>query len=357
MRFSLKKALITGLTGQDGAYLAQLLLNKGYKVYGAYRRVSTPNFWRLKYLDISDQVSFVPVEITDMGAIIEALKTSEPDEIYHLAAQSFVGSSFESPEATGDITGLATTRLLEGVRQFCPNSKVYFAATSEMFGRTCTLNGARPLNENDYFYPMSPYAAAKLYAYWMTRIYRESYGIFAVCGLLFNHESPLRGLEFVTRKVANEVARIFLGLSDELRLGNLEARRDWGYAPEYVEAMWLMLQMEEPNDYVIATSEAHSVRELVDTAFSVVGLNWQDYVRLDQRFCRPLDVPCLIGDSTKAKKELGWTLKTDFYEMVEIMVMEEVNRWKRWLNGKAFPWDVSNYLPNENNIITRALKM
>jgi len=352
----MKRALITGITGQDGAYLARLLLDKGYEVYGTYRRLSTPNFWRLEYLGIFDKVNLIPVELSDTGSIVEALKISEPDEVYHLAAQSFVEASFEAPVATGDITGLATTRILEAIRQLCPDAKFYNAATSEMFGKTGVLNGERPLNEEDVFRPMSPYAAAKLYGYWVTRIYREAYGIFAVNGILFNHESPLRGLEFVTRKVSNEVAKIYLGLSKELRLGNLEAKRDWGYAPEYVEAMWLMLQQKEPDDYVIATGEAHSVRELVERAFELVGLDWRNHVKVDKRFFRPLDVPCLVGDCSKARKRLGWEPRTKFSELVKIMIEEDVKRWERWLMGERFPWDAPNY-PSENRILTRALRM
>ncbi|RLG13613.1 GDP-mannose 4,6-dehydratase [Candidatus Pacearchaeota archaeon] len=352
----MKKALITGITGQDGAYLAKFLLDRGYEVYGTYRRVSTPNFWRLEYLRVFNKVYLIPADLSDFSSILEALKISEPDEVYHLAAQSFVEASFETPVATGDITGLATTRILEAIRQVCPDAKFYFAGTSEMFGKAYLLNGGRPLNENDPFYPMSPYAAAKLYSYWITKIYREAYNVFAANGILFNHESPLRGLEFVTRKIANEVAKISLGLSKELRLGNLDAKRDWGYAPEYVEAMWLMLQQKEPDDYVIATGEAHSVREFVEKAFDFVGLDWQEYVKVDKRFLRPLDVPCLLGDCSKAKKRLGWKPKTGFDKLVKIMVREEVNRWERWLNGERFPWDAPNY-PTENRILTRAMRM
>ncbi|MEM4522679.1 MAG: GDP-mannose 4,6-dehydratase [Nitrososphaeria archaeon] len=351
-----KRALITGITGQDGAYLAKFLLNKGYAVYGTYRRLSTPNFWRLESLGIFCKVNLIPVELSDTGSIIEALSVSNPDEVYHLAAQSFVEASFESPVATGNVTGIATTRLLEVIRQVCPDAKFYNAATSEMFGETGLLNGGRPLNENDVFRPMSPYAAAKLYGYWITRIYRCGYNIFAVNGILFNHESPLRGLEFVTRKVANEVAKIKLGLSNELRLGNLDAKRDWGYAPEYVESMWLMLQQDKPDDYVIATGEAHSVREFVEKAFNTVGLNWEDYVKVDKRFLRPLDVPHLVGDYSKAERTFGWRPKTKFDKLVEIMVKEEVNRWSRWLKGERFPWDAPNY-PSENGILTRSLRM
>lgn len=352
----MKKVLITGVTGQDGAYLAKFLLDKGCEVYGTYRRLSTPNFWRLEYLGIFDKVKLIPADLSDTSSIVEALRISEPDEVYHLAAQSFVEASFETPIATGDITGLSVTRILEAIRQNCRDIKFYFAATSEMFGKSGLLTGGKPLNENDMFYPMSPYAASKLYAYWTTRIYREAYKIFTVNGILFNHESPLRGLEFVTRKIANEVAKIFLGLSKELRLGNLDAKRDWGYAPEYVELMWLMLQQKEPDDYVIATSEAHSVRELSERAFDVVGLDWQEYVKVDKRFLRPLDVPSLTGDYSKAEKKMGWRPRTKFNELVKIMVKEEVSRWERWLDGERFPWDAPNY-PSENRIITRALRM
>jgi len=352
-----KRALITGITGQDGAYLARLLLNKGYEVYGTYRRVSSPNFWRLDYLKILEKINLIPIDLGDSSSIVEALKISKPDEIYHLAAQSFVEISFETPVATGDITGLAVTKVLEAVRQLCPQAKFYFAATSELFGKTGILNQGKPLKEIDYFHPMSPYATAKLYGYWITRIYREAYGIFAINGILFNHESPLRGLEFVTRKIANEVAKISLGLSKELRLGNLEAKRDWGYAPEYVESMWLMLQQQEPDDFVIATGEAHSVEEFVEKAFELVGLDWQKYVVVDKRFLRPLDVPCLIGDYSKAKKKLGWEPKVKFDELVEIMVKEEVNRWERWLAGEMFAWDAFNYPSEKIKILTRSFRM
>ncbi len=350
----MKHALITGVTGQDGAYLANFLLNKGYEVYGTYRRLSTPNFWRLEYLGVFDKVNLIPADLSDTGSLVETLKISEPDEIYHLAAQSFVEASFETPVATGDITGLSVTRILEAIRQFCPDTKFYFAATSEMYGESGKTN--RPLREDDFFHPMSPYAAAKLYGYWITKTYRDGYGMFTINGILFNHESPIRGLEFVTRKVANEVAKISLGLSNALRLGNLNAKRDWGYAPEYVESMWLMLQQTEPDDYVIATGEAHSVRELVKKAFDAAGLDWQEYVKVDKRFLRPLDVPSLRGDYSKAKRKLGWSPKTQFKDLVELLVNEEVNRWKRWIAGERFPWDAPNY-PSENRILTRALRM
>ncbi len=350
----MKRALITGVTGQDGAFLASSLLNKGYEVYGTYRRISTPNFWRLEYLNVFNKVNLIPADLGDTGSLFETLRISELDEIYHLAAQSFVEASFETPVATGDVTGLSVTRILEAIRQLCPDARFYFAATSEMYGKSGKTN--RPLREEDSFHPMSPYAAAKLYGYWITKIYRDGYGIFAVNGILFNHESPIRGLEFVTRKVANEVAKISLELSKELRLGNLNAKRDWGYAPEYVESMWRMLQQKEPDDYVIATSEAHSVRELVQKAFDVAELDWQEYVKVDKRFLRPLDVPSLRGDYSKAKRKLGWSPKTKFNRLVEIMVKEEINRWKRWIDGERFPWDAPNY-PSENRILTRASRM
>jgi GDPmannose 4,6-dehydratase len=350
----MKHALITGITGQDGAYLARSLLNKGYEVYGTYRRLSTPNFWRLEYLNIFDKVNLIPADLSDTGSLVETLKISEPNEIYHLAAQSFVGASFETPIATSDVTGMSVTRILETVRQLCPDVKFYFASTSELFGKSGATN--KPLCEVDVFNPMSPYAAAKLYGYWITKIYRDGYKIFTVNGILFNHESPLRGLEFVTRKVANEVAKISHGLSKELRLGNLDAKRDWGYAPEYVESMVLMLQQKEPDDYVVATGEAHSVRELVQKAFDAAGLDWQKYVKTDKRFMRPLDVPSLCGDYSKAKRKLGWVPKTKFNKLVELMVKEEINRWQKWINGERFPWDAPNY-PSENRILTRALRM
>lgn len=351
----MKRALITGITGQDGAYLGKLLLDKGYKVYATYRRLSTPNFWRLQYLGIFEKLHLIPSDLSDTGSLVEALEISKPDEIYHLAAQSFVEASFETPVSTGDITGLSVTKILEAMRQECRETKFYFAATSEMFGETCAIKKGRPLNENDEFNPMSPYAAAKLYAYWITKIYREGYRMFAVNGILFNHESPLRGLEFVTRKIANEVAKIHVGLSKVLKLGNLESKRDWGYAPEYVQAIWLMLQNSDPQDYVIATGEAHTVREFVERSFDIVKLNWEDYVKVHKRFLRPLDVPSLLGDYTKAEDQLGWKPKIRFRKLVEIMVKEEVKRWEKWLKGERFPWDAPNY-PSEEKLFTRALR-
>ena len=349
----MKRALITGITGQDGAYLAKFLLERGYEVYGTYRRLSSPNFWRLQYLGIFDKVNLIPIDLSDTSSILEAIRISEPDEVYHLAAQSFVGASFETPIATGDVSGLAVTRILEVIRQVNPEIKFYQASTSELYGNS---RSEGLLNEETQFKPASPYAAAKLYGYWITRIYREAYGIFAVNGILFNHESPLRGLEFVTRKISNAVAKIALGLEKELRLGNLEAKRDWGYAPEYVESMWLMLQQDEPDDYVIATREAHSVKAFCEIAFNIVGLDLQEYVKVDKRFMRPLDVNYLCGDYSKAKKKLGWKPRTKFQQLVKIMVEEDLKRWERWLNGEKFPWDAPNY-PSEYKILTRALRV
>jgi len=348
----MKKALITGVTGQDGAYLAKFLLDKNYKVYGTFRRSSSPNFWRLLHLEIFEKINLIPMDLADMSSIFESIKISEPDEIYNLAAQSFVGASFEQPIFTEEVTGLGATRFLETIRQIKPDAKFYQASTSEQFGKAEFL----PLTENSPFHPMSPYAVAKVYAHWITRIYREGYGIFACNGILFNHESPLRGLEFVTRKISNAVAKISLGLEKELRLGNLEAKRDWGYAPEYVESMWLMLQQEKSDDYVIATNEAHSVKEFAQKAFEIVGLNPKDYVRVDKRFLRPLDVEALRGDYSKAAREIDWKPRTSFDELVEIMVKNDRERWEKWLNGERFPWDAPNY-PHERRIITRTLGM
>jgi GDPmannose 4,6-dehydratase len=344
-----KRALITGITGQDGAYLAKFLLNKGYEVFGTYRRLSTPNFWRLQYLDIFEKVSMIPADLIDTGSIVEAINISKPDEIYHLAAQSFVGTSFEQPICTGEVTGLGVTRILEAIRQNNQKIKFYQASTSELYG-----NGRRDgsFNEDDVFQPASPYAAAKLYGYWITKNYRDAYNIFACNGILFNHESPLRGLEFVTRKISNAVAKINLGIEKELKLGNLEAKRDWGYAPDYVESMWLMLQQKEPDDYVIAMNESHSVREFVEKAFGVVGMDWQKYVKIDKRFFRLLDVNYLQGDYSKAKEKLGWEPKVKFNKLVKTMTENDLSRWDRYQKGERFPWDAPNY-PTEDKIISR----
>ena len=347
-----KTALITGITGQDGAYLAQFLLDKDYKVFGTYRRLSTPNFWRLQYFGIFERVNLIPVDLIDTASIVGAIKIAKPDEVYHLAAQSFVGSSFEQPIGVGQITGLGVARILEVIREINPKIKFYQASTSELYGNS----NIKPEDESTPFHPASPYATAKLYGYWMTTIYREAYGIFACNGILFNHESPLRGLEFVTRKISNAVAKIALGLEKELRVGNLKTKRDWGYAPEYVESMWLMLQRTNPDDYVIATNETHSVQDFVKKAFDVVDLDWEEYVKTDERFLRPLDVHFLQGDYSKAEKELNWKPKIRFDKFVEIMVREDLDRWQRWRKGERFPWDAPGY-PSENKIISREYKV
>ncbi|MGQ9513368.1 GDP-mannose 4,6-dehydratase [Thermodesulfitimonas sp.] len=302
--------------------MARLLLSKGYKVYGAFRRSSVLNLERLDYLGIREQVELVPLDLLATGNIIRVLKTTQPDEVYNLAAQSFVAVSFAQPVVTGEITGLGAVRILEAIRTINPKIKFYQASSSEMFGKAQSV----PQNEKTPFYPRSPYAAAKLYAHWMTVNYRESYGIFACSGILFNHESELRGVEFVTRKITDGAARIKYGLQKELRLGNLEAKRDWGYAPEYVEAMWLMLQQPEPDDYVIATGETHSVREFAAEAFACVGLNWRDYVVEDPAFKRPADVELLVGDASKARQKLGWRPRTTFKDLVRIMVEADLKR-------------------------------
>lgn len=318
----LKTALITGITGQDGAYLADFLMQKGYKVFGAFRRTSTVNLERLDYLGIKNQVDLLPMDLTDQGNIIRVLQKVQPDEVYNLAAQSFVAVSFEQPVTTGEITGLGVTNLLEAIRLVNKDIRFYQASTSEMFGKVQAV----PQNEKTPFYPRSPYAAAKLYGHWMTVNYREAYGMYACSGILFNHESPLRGLEFVTRKITHTVARIKHGLERELRLGNLEAKRDWGYAREYVEAMWLMLQQEQPDDYVIATGETHSVREFVQEAFACAGLDWQDYVVVDPAFYRPAEVELLVGDPSKAREKLGWRPRTTFKELVRMMMEADLER-------------------------------
>jgi len=347
-----KSALITGITGQDGAYLAKFLLDKNYKVYGTYRRISTPNFWRLQYLGIYDNVTLIPADLLDSASITEAIKISAPNEIYHLAAQSFVGASFEQPIAAGEITGLGVTRVLEAIRSIDPKIKFYQASTSELYGD----GHVQSQSEITPFHPSSPYSAAKLYGFWVTEIYRQAYGIFACNGILFNHESPLRGLEFVTRKISNAVAKIKLNLQKELILGNLEAKRDWGYAPEFVEAMWLIMQQDTPDNFVIATNESHSVREFVEIAFSVVNLNWQNYVRVEKKYKRPLDVNYLQGDYSKVKTKLGWEPKIKVDKLAEIMVRADLKCWQKWLKGERFPWDAPSY-PDENRILSRMLKI
>jgi GDPmannose 4,6-dehydratase len=315
-------ALITGITGQDGAYLAQLLLEKGYRVVGAFRRASTVNTFRLDALGITDEVELAPFDLTDHGNMRRVIDSVAPDEVYNLAAQSFVGVSFEQPVTTGEITGVGVVRLLEAIREANPGIRFYQASTSEMFGKV----QAAPQNETTPFYPRSPYAVAKLYAHWSTVNYREAYGMHASSGILFNHESPLRGAEFVTRKITLAAARIKHGLQNELKLGNLDAQRDWGYAREYVEAMWLMLQQPEPEDYVIATGETHSVQEFVEAAFEAANLDWKRYVVTDPAFLRPAEVDFLLGDISKAQEKLGWTPKTTFKDLVGLMVENDMQQ-------------------------------
>ncbi len=343
----MKNALITGITGQDGTYLAKLLLNKGYNVYGLYRRLSTPNFWRLQDLNIYDKINLISGDLTDLSSIMNVFKVSQPDEVYHLAAQSFVEASFESPLATAEVTGLSTTRILEAVKLFYNNTKVYYAGTSEMYGSSYDSTS---LDENSVFKPMSPYAASKLYGYWISNIYRNGYNLFVSSGILFNHESQIRGIEFVTRKIVNDAAKIYYNLEKKIKLGNINAMRDWGYAPEYVEAMYKMLQKDKPDDYVIATNETHSVKEFLEEAFNYIGLNYEKYLEIDKRFIRPLDVPVLKGDYSKAKRELNWEPKTKFKDIVKIMMDAELKRWDGYLKGKKFAWDVPNY-PNENSLL------
>jgi len=334
-----KRALITGITGQDGAYLSKFLLEHGYTVYGMYRRSSTPNFWRLQSLGIFDKIKFIPGDLIDSPSILESIKISDPHEFYNLAAQSFVGVSFQTPVATGMISGLSVTSILESINNFNPEIKFYQASTSEMFGRETTV----PQNENTSFKPASPYAAAKLYAYWITKNYRDAYDMFTCNGILFNHESPLRGLEFVTRKISNSVAKIYLGLQTELVLGNLESKRDWGLASEYVECMWKMLQSNTPDDYVVATNSSHTVQEFLEEAFKVVNLDYRKFVKQDKRLFRPLEVDILRGDYSKAEKELDWKPKTTFKQLVKIMVENDLEQWQRWQKGEKFAWDAPFY--------------
>lgn len=348
----MKKALITGITGQDAAYLAQFLLEKGYKVFGTYRRLSTPNFWRLQALGIFEKVNLLPVDMTDMTSLVEAIQISQPDEIYNLAAQSFVGASFEMPVITANVSGVSVVSFLEAIRQIKPDTRFYQASTSEMFGDTTNESQT----ELTPFKPRSPYAAAKLYAYWVTRNYREGYNIFSTNGILFNHESELRGLEFVTRKITNAVAKIALGIEDSLVLGNIESKRDWGYAPDYVKAMWMIINHKEPSDFIVATNEKHSVKEFLELAFKTAGLDWEKHVKIEDRFKRPLDVHTLQGDYSKAQQELGWEPETRFEKLVEIMTKADMKRWEDWKKGERFPWDALTY-PSEANIITRTLRL
>jgi GDPmannose 4,6-dehydratase len=313
-------AIITGITGQDGSYLAEFLLGKGYKVIGMVRRSSTVTFERINH--IQDNVTIIQGDLHDQSSLVDVIERFRPDEAYNLAAQSFVPTSWNQPVLTGEVTALGVTRLLEAIRLINPQTRFYQASSSEMFGKVREV----PQNEDTPFYPRSPYGVAKVYAHWITVNYRESYDIHAVSGILFNHESPRRGLEFVTRKISNGVARIRLGLANELRLGNLESRRDWGYAGDYVEAMWLMLQHELPKDFVIGTGETHSVRKFCELAFSHVGLDYKEYVVQDERFYRPAEVEMLVADPKKANEELGWYQKVGFEELIQLMVDADLKR-------------------------------
>ncbi len=319
-----RRALITGITGQDGSYLAEFLLDRGYEVVGMVRRSSTVNFERIAHLQ--HRLTLVPGDVLDEISMIEILSTHRPDEVYNLAAQSFVQTSFQQPVLTGETTALGVTRLLDAIRIVDPDICFYQASSSEMFGKVQEV----PQKESTPFYPRSPYGVAKLYGHWITVNYRESYELHASSGVLFNHESPRRGMEFVTRKISHTVAQIKLGQAEELRLGNLDAQRDWGFAGDYVEAMWLMLQQDHPDNYVISTNETHSVREFCEVAFGHVDLDWEQYVVMDEAFMRPAEVDLLVGDSTKARAELGWAPKVGFEDLVTMMVSADLDL----LNGK-----------------------
>ena len=342
-----KKALITGITGQDGSYLTELLLEKGYNVFGIMRRASTFNTGRIDHLfkdphEKNNRLHLIFGDLTDSSVVSKIIRDIRPDEIYHLGAQSHVRVSFDIPEYTGNATGLGTTRILEAIRETKLKTKFYQASSSEMYGKVLEV----PQKETTPFYPRSPYGAAKVYAYWMTVNYRESYNMFACNGILFNHESPRRGETFVTRKITRAVARIKAGIQDSLYLGNLDAKRDWGYAKEYVEAMWLMLQQDKPDDFVIATGETHTVREFVEESFKYAGLNWKKYVKIDPRYFRPAEVDLLIGDPSKAKRKLKWKPKTTFKQLVRLMVDADMEAVHRELNGlNAGP---HSYLQNIN---------
>ena len=318
-----RTALITGITGQDGAYLAKLLLDKGYQVHGMMRRSSTETLERIT--DIREDIEIHQGDLLDQLSLVRLLEETQPTELYNLAAQSFVPTSWSQPILTGETTGLGVTRILEAIRQVNPAIRMYQASSSEMFGKVQET----PQTESTPFYPRSPYGVAKVYGYWITINYRESYDLFASNGILFNHESPLRGLEFVTRKITDGVARIKLGVQDKLLLGNLEAKRDWGFAGDFVNAMWLMLQADKPDDYVVATGEQHSVREFCEIAFDTVGLKLEDYVGVDPRFYRPAEVETLLGDPTKARTELGWEREISFEQLVTMMVEEDLQRIER----------------------------
>ena len=317
----MKRALITGITGMDGSHMADFLLEKGYKVFGMERRSSTPNRRNTSHLESNENFEFVNGDLSDQNSIFRVLRETKPDEVYNLGSQSFVAESWNTPEQTGDVTGLGALRMLEAIREYGESVKFYQASTSEMFGKMEQF-----ANEDTLFYPRSPYGVAKLYGHWITINYKESYDMFNVSGILFNHESERRGHEFVSRKITDGIAKIHLGLQDKIYLGNLETKRDWGYAPDYVEAMWLMLQQDKPDDFVIATGEVRSLGEFLDSAFQHIGVNdWSKYVGQDPRFMRPADVFYLAGDSSKAKQELGWKPKTSFDDMVSRMVKNDID--------------------------------
>jgi GDPmannose 4,6-dehydratase len=317
-----KRALITGVTGQDGSYLAELLLEKGYEVHGIVRRTTTVSYERIKH--IQDKINLISADLTDLTSLIYCLRETQPDEVYNLAAQSFVPASWAQPVLTGDVTALGVTRMLDAIRAVKPDVRFYQASSSEMFGKVQEV----PQTEKTPFYPRSPYGVAKVYGHWITVNYRESYGLHATSGILFNHESPRRGYEFSTRKVARHAAMISLKLADKLPIGNLDAQRDWGYAGDYVKAMWLMLQQEQPDDYVVATGRTHTVQYLCETAFNCVDLNWQDYTVQDARFMRPAEVDLLIGNPAKAKEKLGWEPTVSFEQLIEMMVKTDYDSLK-----------------------------
>jgi GDPmannose 4,6-dehydratase len=326
-----KTAFITGITGQDGSYLAELLLEKGYRVCGMVRRSSNDSLQRIEHL--RDRIEFYQADLLDQSSIAGVLAEIQPDEVYNLGAQSFVATSWSQPVLTAEFTAVGVTRVLDAIRQVCPKARFYQASSSEMYGKVMAV----PQREDTPFYPRSPYGVAKAYGHYITVNYRESYGMFACSGILFNHESPRRGLEFVTRKITHHVARIKMGLETELRLGNLQAKRDWGFAGDYVVAMWLMLQQDKPEDYVVGTGETHTVQEFVEIAFDRVGLDWKKYVVIDPRFMRPAEVDLLLSDPSKAKKELGWELKVSFEQLVHMMVDSDLAlaRQQKMLRGAA----------------------
>jgi len=318
----MKKALITGINGMDGSHLADFLLEKGYKVFGMERHSSIKNRTNTKHLESNKNFEFITGDLTDSTSLLTALSLSNPDEVYNLGSQSFVAESWNTPEQTSNVTGLGSLRVLDAIRTLNMDTKFYQASTSELFGRMIE----NPATERTPFYPRSPYGVSKLYAHWITKNYRESYDMFNACGILFNHESERRGKQFVTRKISDGVARIHHGLQDFITLGNLDAKRDWGYAPDYVESMWLMLQQDEPDDFVIATGKTHTIRDFLDSAFDVIGIrNWEKYVKQDPRFMRPAEVDVLRGDASKAKYELGWTPKTDLQGLVKNMVESDIS--------------------------------